>query len=149
MAKIQKILRNKAKPTQIKNTEVKRAVKIRTKTRFHRAATKKIASKPMTVKSISAEVRKQTKQSLNHYSVLLKPVHSDKVFEQVESRNTIVFQVSPKANKNQIKEAFTKLYKLPVRKVNTLNKIAGGKRAYIRLENDKDAINLASKIGIA
>ena len=45
--------------------------------------------------------------------------------------------------------AFVKLYKLPVRSVNTLNKIADGKRAYIRLENDKDAINLASKIGIA
>jgi len=149
MAKIQKILKNKAKPTEIKKTEVKRAVKIRTKTKFHRAATKKIASKPMTIKSFASELRKKEKQNLNHYSVLIKPVHSDKVFEQVESRNTIVFQVDPKANRNQIKEAFTKLYKLPVRKVNTLNKIAGGKRAYIRLENDKDAINLASKIGIA
>lgn len=58
MGKIQKILKNKSKPTQIKNTEVKRAVKIRTKTRFHRAATKKTASKPMTVKSISAEIKK-------------------------------------------------------------------------------------------
>ena len=58
MGKIQKILKNKAKPTQIKKTEVKRAVKIRTKTRFSRGHTLKVASKPIIIKSIAAELRK-------------------------------------------------------------------------------------------
>ena len=40
------------------------------------------------------------------------------------------------------------MHKLAVRKVNTVNRIAAGKRAYIRLENDKDAVNVASKIGL-
>ena len=29
-----------------------------------------------------------------------------------------------------------------------MNAIGAGKKAYIRLENDKDALNLASKIGL-
>ena len=56
MAKIQKILKKKAKPVEIKKTEVKRAVKIRTSTKFYRPHTKITKSKPMTIKSISAEV---------------------------------------------------------------------------------------------
>lgn len=149
MAKIQKILKNRVNPTQLKKPEVKRAVKIRTSTKFQRKPTKKTSSIKKTLASISAEVKRNTKQTLNPFEIILKPIHSDKVFEQIETRNTIVFKVDPRSNKNQIKQAFYKLYKLPVRSVNTMNMITGGKKAYIRLENDKDALNLASKIGLA
>ena len=42
-----------------------------------------------------------------------------------------------------------KLYKLKVRKVGTMHTMDKvGKKAYIRLQNDGDALNLATKIGI-
>ncbi len=66
----------------------------------------------------------------------------------MEQRNTITFVVHPRAKKPQIKEAFMKLYKMKVRKVNTLHQIGKYKKAYIRLQNDGDALNLASKKGI-
>ena len=43
------------------------------------------------------------------------------------------------------------MYGVKVRKVNTLNvfgKKGKAKKAYIRLENDSEALNIASKIGI-
>lgn len=148
MAKPQNIIKKKAKAVEVKAPVQKRVVKIRTSTRFHRNQTKKTLSKPMTVKSISSEVRRNEKQGQDHHAILLNPVQSDKVMYNLENRNTIVYNVSPKANKNQIKEAFVKLHKLKVRKVQTVNRIGKGKRAYIRLENDKDALNIASKIGL-
>ena len=69
----------------------------------------------------------------------------------MENDNTITFVVAQNANKAQIKEAFSKLYGVKVRKVNTLNvfgKKGKAKKAYIRLENDSEALNIASKIGI-
>lgn len=148
MAKPQNIIKKKAKAVEVKAPVQKRAIKIRTSTRFHRNQTKKTVSKPMTVKSISSEVRRNEKQTQDHHAILLNPVQSDKVMYNLENRNTIVYNVSPKANKNQIKEAFVRLHKLKVRKVQTVNRIGKGKRAYIRLENDKDALNIASKIGL-
>ena len=148
MAKIQKILKKKVNAVEIKKPTIKKVLKIRTKTRFSRPVTKKTVSKPMTIKSFSSELKKKDKQTPNYFQILINPVQSDKVMFNLENRNTIVYQVDPRANKNQIKEAFTKVHKLNVRKVNTLNLIGKGKRAYIRLDNDKDALNLASKIGL-
>ena len=73
---------------------------------------------------------------------------SDKNLMNMEKNNTIAFIVAPWAKKCHIREAFEKTYGLKVRKVNTLNQLRGGKKAYIRLANDNEALNVASKIGI-
>ncbi len=62
--------------------------------------------------------------------------------------NIIAFLVAPHAKKCHIKEAFEKIYNVKVRKVNTLNQFAREKKAYIKLSNDGEALNLASKIGV-
>lgn len=148
MVKTQNKTQIKAKAQEIKNPIKKKAVKVRTQTRFYRNQTKKTVSKPVTLKSISSEINRQNKQKLDHFAVLLNPIQSDKCMDNLENRNTIVYNVDPRANKTQIKNAFIQLHKLKVRKVNTSNTIASGKKAYIRLENDKDALNVASKIGL-
>ena len=66
----------------------------------------------------------------------------------MENNNTITFLVAPNAKKCHIREAFEKTYGLKVRKVNTLNQVGRPKKAYIRLANDGEALNVASKIGI-
>ena len=52
------------------------------------------------------------------------------------------------AKKNQIKEAFKRLYNTKIRSINTLVTPQGKKKAYIRLSADSDSLSLANKIGI-
>jgi len=66
----------------------------------------------------------------------------------MENENTLVFLVALSANKTQIKDAFKTLYGTKVRKVNTLVRPDGKKKAYIRLAGDNEALKVATKIGI-
>ena len=66
----------------------------------------------------------------------------------MENQNTLTFLVHPEAKKVQIKQAISKLFNVKVRKVNTLHTAKGQKKAFIRLLNDNDALNIASKIGL-
>ena len=126
----------------------KTKTKIRTKTKFTRGKIRKIKSKPTVLKSLTNEIRKKTNEKVNYHQILLNPLSSDKTLQNLEERNTITFRVNPKSKKAQIKEAFIKLYKMKIRKINTMHAIKQGyKKAYIRLQNDGDALNLASKIG--
>lgn len=61
MAKPQNIIKKKAKAVEVKAPVQKRALKIRTSTRFYRNQTKKTVSKPKSLKSISSEVRRNEK----------------------------------------------------------------------------------------
>ena len=47
-----------------------------------------------------------------------------------------------------IREACQQLYKIKVKKVNTLNTPRGEKKAYVALTSDQDALDIANKIGI-
>ena len=53
-----------------------------------------------------------------------------------------------KASKHQIREAVKKLYDIDVAKVNTLVRPNGGKKTYVPLAPDYDALDVANKIGI-
>jgi len=68
--------------------------------------------------------------------------------KKIEDNNTLVFVVHLKANKYHIKAAVKKLYEVEVAKVNTLIRPDGKKKAYVRLNPDFDALDVANKIGI-
>merc|ERR1719193_1746036 len=82
------------------------------------------------------------------YSILKHPHTSEKAMKQVEDLNTLVFICRLTATKPQIKRAFHELYKAKPRKVNTLITTKGQKKAYIKLDPEDDALELANKIGI-
>ncbi|QEU62792.1 Rpl25 [Kluyveromyces lactis] len=67
--------------------------------------------------------------------------------KKVEDGNTLVFKVSLKANKYQIKKAVKELYEVDVLSVNTLVRPNGTKKAYVRLTADFDALDIANRIG--
>ena len=67
--------------------------------------------------------------------------------KKVEDGNILVFQVSMKANKYQIKKAVKELYEVDVLTVNTLVRPNGTKKAYVRLTADYDALDIANRIG--
>merc|ERR1711939_845057 len=53
-----------------------------------------------------------------------------------------------RASKVQIKEAIKKMYDIDTQKINTLIRPDGQKKAYVRLTQDYDALDVANKIGI-
>jgi len=66
----------------------------------------------------------------------------------METENTIIFFVSPKANKQQIKQAFKEAFNVLPERVNTLNTIGGRKKAYIKVPRTTEASEIANRIGL-
>ena len=86
--------------------------------------------------------------TFDKYAVIRHPLSSESAIKNIEDNNTLVFMVHKRANKAMIKQACHALYKLKVKKVNTLNTPRGEKKAYVALMPDQDALDLANKIGI-
>merc|ERR1719431_1201409 len=83
---------------------------------------------------------------LNKHDVLLNLITTESAMKNVESANTLVFNVAPRASKINIKEAFQMLYNVKPIKVNTLNTMKGTKKAFCRLPHEIEAFDLASKL---
>ena len=58
-----------------------------------------------------------------------------------------VFIVDVRADKKAIKGAVSRLYDIQTKKINTLIRPDGQKKAYVRLTPDYDALDVANKIG--
>jgi large subunit ribosomal protein L23 len=77
--------------------------------------------------------------------IIIKPYITEKTFAMVENESKICFIVEISANKSEISEAVTTLYKQKVKKVNTARTIYG---KFVQFENTEKARDLATKIGM-
>jgi large subunit ribosomal protein L23 len=66
----------------------------------------------------------------------------------VERDNKLIFAVSLKAGKSDIKQAVEKLYEVKVDKVNLLITAQGTKKAFVKLTPEFRASDVAIKLGI-
>jgi len=66
----------------------------------------------------------------------------------METENKLIFIVSMKSTKKQIKKAIEEMFKVKVIKVNTLITPKGTKKAYISLSIDTPAIDVATQLGL-
>jgi len=82
------------------------------------------------------------------YDVIKYPLATEKSIRLMESENKLVFVVSDRANKQDIKKAVEELFKAKVVGVNTLNSIKGDKRAYVTFAQDTPAIDIATTLGL-
>jgi large subunit ribosomal protein L23Ae len=73
---------------------------------------------------------------------------NENALAKIETNNTLVFIVDARANKKQIKDAIARMYDIQCMKINTLIRPDGLKKAYVRLTDDYDAVDVANKIGI-
>ena len=73
------------------------------------------------------------------YSIIKKPLITEKTFDLIEKENKLVFVVDRNANKNQIKRAIEKIHNVKVLKVNTMITPKGEKKAFIKLHPDNSA----------
>ncbi|KAI3845410.1 hypothetical protein MKW98_029061 [Papaver atlanticum] len=125
------------------STIKKKAKKIRTSVTFHRPKTLQKARNPKYPR-ISAPPRNK----LDHYQILKYPLTTESAMKKIEDNNTLVFIVDIRADKKKIKDAVKKMYDIQTKKVNTLIRPDGTKKAYVRLTPDYDALDVANKIGI-
>ncbi|XP_051149629.1 60S ribosomal protein L23a-like [Andrographis paniculata] len=117
--------------------------KICTKVTFHRPRTLKKDRNPKYPR-ISAPPRNK----LDHYQILKYPLTTESAMKKIEDNNTLVFIVDIRADKKKIKDSVKKMYDIQSKKVNTLLRPDGTKKAYVRLTPDYDALDVANKIGI-
>ncbi|GAB2301997.1 60S ribosomal protein L23A [Dionaea muscipula] len=125
------------------STLKKKTKKIRTSVTFHRPKTLKKDRSPKYPRS-SAPGR----HKLDHYQILKYPLTTESAMKKIDDINTLVFIVDIRADKKKIKDAVKKMYDIQARKVNTLIRPDGTKKAYVRLTADYDALDVANKIGI-
>jgi len=85
---------------------------------------------------------------MDPYDVILHPVMTEVASRILESENKLVFVVSLKASRNDVKQAVEQLYEVKVERVTTNITAKGQKKAYVRLHPDYKATDVAIKLGI-
>ncbi len=95
----------------------------------------------------------------NPYTIIRRPVITEKGLGVKETQHTLVFEVAPRATKTQIKEAVQRVFKVKVAEVRTANfhgkfrrrgRAEGyrrdWKKAYVRLAPGEKMIEYAENI---
>jgi large subunit ribosomal protein L23 len=72
------------------------------------------------------------------YDVVLAPIVSEKTYDLIEKSNTYTFEVDPRANKGEIRDAIQSIFEVKVLRVNTMNRQGKRKRYGYRLGKRKD-----------
>lgn len=85
---------------------------------------------------------------MNPHDVILYPVMTEVASRILEAENKLVFVVSPKASRADIKHAVEELYEVRVEKVTVNITSKGEKKAFVKLHPDYKAADVAIKLGI-
>ena len=117
--------------------------KVWTTATFRRPRTLKQARSPKYTRHST-----QKAGTVNNYNVIEYPLVGESASKLMEDQNTLVFIVGLKSTKNDIKRVFRERYDAEIRKVNTLIRPDGKKKAFITLKGEQAAVELGSKIGI-
>mmetsp|Transcript_24405 Transcript_24405/g.39629 ORF Transcript_24405/g.39629 Transcript_24405/m.39629 type:complete len:145 (-) Transcript_24405:42-476(-) len=126
-----------------RGTSSHKDVKKRTKVHFYKPKTKILKRSPKYSNKSVANVSKMDK-----YRVIKYPLTTESAMKKIEDDNTLVFIVDVLSNKRQIRAAVKDLYEIQAEKVNTLVRPDGQKKAYVKLTNDHDALDVANRIQI-
>jgi len=79
--------------------------------------------------------------------IIIKPIISEKTVKLIELENTLIFQVDLRVNKKEIKNEIEKMFDVKVNSVRVLIR-QNKKIAYVKLEKENKAIDLATKLGV-
>lgn len=82
----------------------------------------------------------------NDYKIIKGPVTSDKASRKLEDENTMTFWVDIRAKKPEIAAAINRLYHVKPVSVNTLITAKCLKKAYVRLPEEVEAMNIANEM---
>ncbi len=80
--------------------------------------------------------------------VISFPLMTESASLMVERDNKLIFIVNLKAGKSDVKKAIEELYEVKVKKVNLLITPQGVKKAFVKLNPEYKASDVAIKLGI-
>ncbi len=79
---------------------------------------------------------------------ILYPVMTEDAVNLIEKENKLTFIVNLHSTKHDVKRGIEKIYEVKVQKVNTLITMDGRKKAFVKLQSEHSASDLAVKLGI-
>lgn len=82
------------------------------------------------------------------WQVIENPHLTEKAMDEVDENNTLVLMVDLNADKNQVEDAVEHLFSVSVKKVNTMITPQAKKKAFVRLSEADDAMDVATKMGM-
>ncbi|KSW12758.1 50S ribosomal protein L23 [Pyrodictium occultum] len=85
---------------------------------------------------------------MSAWSIIIRPVQSEKALRLIEEQNTLTFIVARSATKHDIKRAVEQAFGVKVEKVNTLITPRGEKKAYVKLARGYNASDVAARLGM-
>ena len=85
---------------------------------------------------------------MDPHKIIKHPISTEKSIRLMESENKLIFKVDRSAKKIEIKQAIEKIFKVKVKKVNTLIDTTGEKRAYVKFSPETPAIDIATNLGL-
>ena len=85
---------------------------------------------------------------MDNYKIIKYPLSTEKSIRLMESENKLIFVVSEKATKKEIKKAIEDMFKVRVVDVNTFVNADGEKRAYVKFSTKNPAIDIATQMGL-
>ena len=106
----------------------------------------KVNSKTKTPKAKSSKKSKNLKMLLN--STIIAPVATEKAIMMVDTQNTLVFYVHRNARKRRIKHDVETLLNVKVDEVRTAITMNGRKKAYVKINEEYLASDLAGRLGM-
>jgi len=80
--------------------------------------------------------------------VIVHPLVTEKAMNDMDFQNKLQFIVDSDAAKPEISEAIEDQYDVSVEGITTQNTMDGEKKAIVRLSDDDDAQEVASRIGV-
>jgi large subunit ribosomal protein L23 len=83
-----------------------------------------------------------------HHLVIRYPLMTEDAVALIEAENKLTFVVDTKADKAKIRRAVEALYEVKVAKVNTMITSKGVKKAYVTLQPEYRASDIAIRLGI-
>merc|ERR1719379_2726872 len=92
--------------------------------------------------------RLELSKDFGGFGVIKHPHTTESAMKQVEDFNTLIFICDLRATKSQIRKAVRDQFHVKAAKINTLITPGGKKKAYVHLDAEDDALELANKIGI-
>jgi large subunit ribosomal protein L23 len=76
------------------------------------------------------------------------PHLSEKSISQIDRNNTLVFIVDKRATKDMVKKEVEKTFNVKVEKINVLIDRKGRKKAFVKLNKEYNAMDIATRLGM-
>ncbi len=95
-----------------------------------------------------ADKKPKVKTRMLNNTSLIAPVATEKAVLMVDTQNTLVFYVNRNARKEKIKKDVEELLNVKVDDVRTTITMSGKKKAYVKINEEYLASDLAGKLGM-